>query len=139
MLKKKCLLSLRSFDDLVRNYQKALPDFIWPSAVDLVNSVEQLLYILNRQPGEVGSFVSWELVGETLFPASPLTSSVTLASALSPLGFFGSLVYYTALPFIHPSAHVKTLYNLNNLACIGEFFFLAFIDLSILFFRESRI
>lgn len=65
VVKNKCLLSLRSFGDLVWNYQKALPDFTWPSAIDLVNSVEQLLYMLNRQPSEVGSFVGWELVGET--------------------------------------------------------------------------
>ena len=100
VVKNKCLLLLRSFGDLVRNYQKALPDFTWPLAIDLVNSVEQLLYILNRQPCEVGSLVGWELVGETLFPALPLTTSVTLASAFSTLGFFSSLVCYTALPFI---------------------------------------
>lgn len=85
----------------------------------------------------------WELTGGAVFPAPPLTSSLTLANALS-LGFFISLVIrwlQLILPFVLPGASERVLCNLDGLARVRESSssVLAFADLRGLLIREPRI
>lgn len=88
--------------------------------------------------------MSWKLTGGALFPAPPLTSSETSASAPSCLDSFSSLVIRPLpliLPFVLPSAHVKALCNLDSLARVGDTlsFLLASADVGASLTRESQI